>query len=430
MLTSRPAPLTANRPLHVKTPGKALQKARSILQENALQGLRTVKTHKVPLQLQSPSGSPKSRKSPKDVQSSKGVAVKLIARPLGDKTPFTNRQRRVIFDPTPGPAKGKPPAQDAYFESMTPGHALLPSSARKTVRGRYSSGAAFETPVAKGNHWDVIEGDIEVATLPEVQGEGVQAEDYDEIEYMPPTAIDPPYTPHFDVPDYGLVGAQLFNMMHSFPKDDATDRFYAAEKEGIDDTGLLEASGVVDSPSWWNFFELPEDDDLGPFSKVRGLSAAPKQSANVQAARPSSVRVNTTTIRTVPPSRPRAATTSAPRQVKQPAPSTSKHGQAARVVPVPSVRLERASRVLLPARPATAAGLVISTLRPAPAPMTSRIPTRPATSASLRPPTGVKSTARQTTNTRAGETVPPAKSEFALEFDCVEDVTEDFMFDV
>ncbi|KAH8996484.1 hypothetical protein EDB86DRAFT_2918688, partial [Lactarius hatsudake] len=368
-----------------ETPGKALQKARSILQENALQGLRTVKTHKVPLQLQSPGGSP--RKPPKDVQSSK--STKLIARPLGDKTPFINRQRRVIFDPTLGPTKGKPPAQDAYLGSITPGHALLPSSARK-------SRAAFETPVAKGNHWDVIEDDIE-------------AEDCDEIEYMLPTAIDPPYTPHFDVPDYGLVGAQHFNMMHSFPKDDATDRFYAAEKEGIDETGLLEASGVVDSPSQWNFFRLPEDDDPSPFSKVRGLSAASKQS----------VRVNTTTIRTVPPSRPRAATTSAPRQMKQPAPSTSKRSQAS----------QRASRVL-PARPATAAGRVISTLRTAPAPMTSRIPTRPATSASLRPPTGVKSAARQTTNTRAGEMVPSTKSEFALEFDWVDDAAEDFMFDV
>ena len=72
---------------------------------------------------------------------------------------------------------------------MTPGHALLPSSARKSVRGRYSSGPAFETPVAKGNHWDVIGGDIEVPTLPEAQGKGVQPEDFDEIEYMPPTAI-------------------------------------------------------------------------------------------------------------------------------------------------------------------------------------------------------------------------------------------------
>lgn len=430
MLTSRPAPLTANRPLHVKTPGKAPQKVRGILQENALQGLRTVKAQKVSLELQSPhgGGSPKSRKPPKDAQSSKGASVKLIARPLGDKTPFANRQRRIILDPAPGPAKGKPPARDAYPESMTPGHALLPSSARKSVRGRYSLGPAFETPVTKGNHWDVIEGDIEVPALPEAQGEGLQANDYDEIEYMPPTAIDPPYTPHFDVPDYELVGAQLFNSMHSFPKDDVMDRFYAAEKETIDDAGLLEACGVADSPSQWNFFWLPEDDDPSPFCKLRGSGVASKPSANVQvqAARPS-VRVNTAAIRAVPPSRLRAATMSAPRQVKQPTPSTSKRDQAARVVPIPSVRSpEKASRILLPARPATAAGRVISTLRPAPVPMTSRIPTRPATSISLRPPMRVKST----TNAQAGETVPPAKSEFALEFDCVEDAAEDFMFDV
>jgi hypothetical protein len=52
---------------------------------------------------------------------------------------------------------------------------------------------------------------------------------------------------------------QLFDMMHSIPKDDATDRFYAAEKENIDDGGLLKASGFNASPSQWNFFELPED---------------------------------------------------------------------------------------------------------------------------------------------------------------------------
>ena len=95
----------------------------------------------------------------------------------------------MIIDPTPGPTKGKLPLRDGFLESMTPGHALLPSSARKSVRGRYSSGAAFETPITKGNHWAVIESDIEVPTLPEAQGEAVQAEDYDEIEYMPPTAM-------------------------------------------------------------------------------------------------------------------------------------------------------------------------------------------------------------------------------------------------
>ena len=59
----------------------------------------------------------------------------------------------------------------------------------------------------------------------------------------------PPYTPHFDVPDYKFVGIQLFDMMHSIPKD-------ATEKEDIDDAGLL---GFDASPSQWNFFEFPDD---------------------------------------------------------------------------------------------------------------------------------------------------------------------------
>jgi hypothetical protein len=48
-------------------------------------------------------------------------------------------------------------------------------------------------------------------------------------------------------------------MMHSFQRDDTTDRFYAAEKENVDDTGLLEASGFTTSPSHWDLFDLPED---------------------------------------------------------------------------------------------------------------------------------------------------------------------------
>jgi len=47
--------------------------------------------------------------------------------------------------------------------------------------------------------------------------------------------------------------------MHSIPNDDAADRFYAAEKENIDDTGLLEASGFNASPSRLDLFELPDD---------------------------------------------------------------------------------------------------------------------------------------------------------------------------
>jgi hypothetical protein len=173
MLTSRPAPLTANRPLHAKTPGRALQKARGILQENALHGPLTARKHKVRLQTPPEDGS-------KEAQPSK---ANLVTRPLGDKTPFANRQCRTLQDPTPGPVK------TTKFELLTPGHALLSSSVRKSVRGRYSSGPVFETPITNGNHWDVIEGDIAVLAAPEAQGEEVQQEDYDEIEYMAPTAI-------------------------------------------------------------------------------------------------------------------------------------------------------------------------------------------------------------------------------------------------
>jgi hypothetical protein len=70
---------------------------------------------------------------------------------------------------------------------------------------------------------------------------------------------DLPYTPHFDVPDYKFVGIQLFDMMYSIPKDEATDRFYATEKEDINDAGLLKAGGFDASPSQWNFFEFPDD---------------------------------------------------------------------------------------------------------------------------------------------------------------------------
>ena len=120
-------------------------------------------------------------------QSSKAI-VNSVVRPLGDKTPFANRQRRVVQDPTPGPAKANLPVQEGKLGPLTPGHALLSSSVRKTVRGRHSSGLVFETPKANGNHWDVVESDTIAPVALEPQGEGAQSEDYDEIEYMPPTA--------------------------------------------------------------------------------------------------------------------------------------------------------------------------------------------------------------------------------------------------
>jgi len=121
------------------------------------------------------------------VQSSKAI-VSSVVRPLGDKTPFSNRQHLVVQDPTPGPAKANLPVQDEKLGMCTPGHTLLSSSVRKTVRGRHSSGPVFKTPDTFGNHWEVMESDVITPVAPDSQGEEVQSEDYDEIEYMPPTA--------------------------------------------------------------------------------------------------------------------------------------------------------------------------------------------------------------------------------------------------
>ncbi|KAI0311583.1 hypothetical protein OF83DRAFT_1046897, partial [Amylostereum chailletii] len=106
-----------------------------------------------------------------------------LARPLGDKTPFHNRGRNVSLA-TPAPI-GK---MGSYLVAETPGYLLRPSSTRKSVRARRSSGPCFQTPITNGNHWDVSAGDIEVEDAQE-EAEAAPVLDYDEIEYMPPTAI-------------------------------------------------------------------------------------------------------------------------------------------------------------------------------------------------------------------------------------------------
>ncbi|KAI0032702.1 hypothetical protein K488DRAFT_7399, partial [Vararia minispora EC-137] len=142
-------------------------------------------------------------------------------RPFLDKTPYPNRHAPVV---TPAPGK-----LGALLLTETPGYLLRPSSTRKSVRARRSSGKNyFETPVTNGNHWDVSDAEIEVAPV-EVVKKDIPVEDYDEIEYMPPTAIERPYEPVFDMPDYKVAGKRLFEMMHSYKFDDQVDLYYAAE---------------------------------------------------------------------------------------------------------------------------------------------------------------------------------------------------------
>ena len=43
--------------------------------------------------------------------------------------------------------------------------------------------------VSSSNYRDLIEGEVVIQVVPEAWGEETKPEDYDEIEYVPPTAI-------------------------------------------------------------------------------------------------------------------------------------------------------------------------------------------------------------------------------------------------
>ena len=62
---------------------------------------------------------------------------------------------------------------------------------RKHIRIPRSASKSFETPVSKGNPYDVSDTSIEIADIVEKK-QVVREEDYDEIEYMAPSAIGKP----------------------------------------------------------------------------------------------------------------------------------------------------------------------------------------------------------------------------------------------
>ena len=102
--------------------------------------------------------------------------------PLGDKTPFPNRQLPMQ---TPAPQLAKLAKLLDPALAKTPGALLLPSAQRKNMRLPRSASKKFTTPKQQGNYWDVSDGDIDPDVSADDQQQ-VQVDDYDEIEYMPP----------------------------------------------------------------------------------------------------------------------------------------------------------------------------------------------------------------------------------------------------
>lgn len=201
MLSSRPVSIHTDFPqgASFKTPGRALQN-RAALQENA-----ATKAKKA---FQTPFKPPPTAQPPpgKGAPSNAGKAPLLtLARPLGDKTPFPNRNRDVARTPFPLAQIALDPVP-----GLTPGSALRPSSTRQTVRrSSRTSGSlglgdvsglnltalglgTFQTPRVNGNPWDVEDIELGQSTngvQEVVEEEEVEIEDYDEMEYMPPKAV-------------------------------------------------------------------------------------------------------------------------------------------------------------------------------------------------------------------------------------------------
>ncbi|KAI0663658.1 hypothetical protein C8Q70DRAFT_372219 [Cubamyces menziesii] len=257
--------------LNAKTPGRKVLKNRAALQENAVHsGAKTVLSKKNILQTPFRPGTAHGKKPLVSVS---------VTRPLMDKTPFPNRVAPgggFGTSKTPGGKGSKlsklsllvPEPEQPELLSPDVAPLLRPSSTRKSLRGRLSG--TFKTPVTKGDHWNVSPGDMVMemaggtAEQATEQVLAVSDED-DEIEYMPPTAIERPYEPPFELPDYKSMGSTLFNIGHAPLLDDTLDMYYSRDiEEQIEVGELIEASG---NPSSIEKLDLPE---LG--KRYHGLS--------------------------------------------------------------------------------------------------------------------------------------------------------------
>jgi hypothetical protein len=204
--------------LLTKTPGRSVLKGRSALQENSVRkhGSQTTGKDVISLSPLKPStlrtsdamcyisygkliysnGLEPERLFKRDASATKlkpAIVPTHASRPLLDKTPFQNRTRNAnapFFTPAPHSTKLyllDPQSADSQLLSQGSG-SLRPSSTRKHIRIPRSASKSFETPISKGNPYEADDISIEVPEVVEKK-QVIGEEDYDEIEYMPPSAI-------------------------------------------------------------------------------------------------------------------------------------------------------------------------------------------------------------------------------------------------
>ncbi|KAJ7762566.1 hypothetical protein B0H16DRAFT_516858 [Mycena metata] len=351
MLSSRPVHWPTDGRMAAKTPGR----------ENATHrgGLMTVhgkgkqqSSSLAPLQ----SYSVQPTRTTKDAFPSKNpIATKLVTRPLGDRTPFPNRDA-AFNTPLPGESKlaklvlvgsARPNTHVTPFPGgTTPASALRPSSARKHIRApRTSSRFKFETPITKGNHWDVSELDLLVppgdesqllaTTLPGAETEE-DNDDYSEIEYMPPKQdLEGSPALEFALPDYGEVGKALVRGAQAYAYDD--------------EVPPVEVEVVLEKEEWempvLELGVLPSDDPFlaSPTPSLRPTPAA----ACAPAARKQPIASSSASART-------SATAGASRPPSKYAPSATASSSQSRSRPLQTTAPNKAKAVAGASKPTPA----------------------------------------------------------------------------
>ncbi|EJD52515.1 hypothetical protein AURDEDRAFT_149233 [Auricularia subglabra TFB-10046 SS5] len=199
-----------------KTPARGTLQTKSLLKSENRLAPQTLgpKGKRVALAPQTPA-------MPLSAKPSKTTNANTTRGALQDKTPFQNRQTPGGVGVTSKKQKTtlQTPFQPIREQRTPPSSQSLPSATRTRIRAPARN--MFETPLPSGiNYWDISDGSIDVQSSVSLGSAGIVEEDFDEIEYMPPTAVVPECDPPFDVPDYKKLGADVKAVAHIVYFDD------------------------------------------------------------------------------------------------------------------------------------------------------------------------------------------------------------------
>ncbi|KZV86581.1 hypothetical protein EXIGLDRAFT_752727 [Exidia glandulosa HHB12029] len=341
--------------LFSKTPARATLQTKSLLKSENKARAQPQTSKRVALVPHTPAVQPSAKKT----------ATTTNRGALQDKTPHVNRLAHQT--PAPGATKKKhvaaTPFQPVKEQQTPPSSQSLPSATRTRVRVPSN---AFETPLPSGNHWDISDGSIDLqpssALSASLSSAGIVEEDFDDIEYMPPTAVESQYEPSFDMPNYTKLGSDLKNIAHIVYFEDETDWDPHANFD-IDDF-------VPPSPTTPTLLSCTDtDDDSDLFPNVKRIAPLPLPPPKPLARMGRPPAPSSRPVATTRPSRPTVATR--PSVVPARAPSRAPSRAPARpTAPTPGAGAGRSAAPL---------PRVVSRPRPAPppAPAPARRPVAP-----------------------------------------------------